>query len=395
MPDAIFISYRRDDSEGEAGRLFSDLSRVFGTENVFIDIADIRPGADFRQAIESSVASCGVLLAIIGPIWVTLSDSNGVRRLDAPNDFVALEIANALARDIPVIPVLVHDARMPQPGQLPDALKLLAFRNSVELSHTRWNSDVQLLIEALKSYVRPAAQEVVGPFDGNGRQHDPGVKPLLPPQAKNWKLVIGLAVAILFVVAILFSRAFENDSAFKAPSRPNAVDYASAPPMQTMGAAPGTPDPSQALPADQPKKRAATEVATEVPEKPVLQDSPSQVSAESPVGVWINTELCDGNSLHRIVIERVASGLVLHAFGWCPPRQCDWGMQPVAVNKGSITADFYPVDPNPIDYTSRKASLTLRPAGSKIDVVVENTFTTTTGFRRNESHQQFIRAPQQ
>jgi hypothetical protein len=72
-----------------------------------------------------------------------------------PNDFVALEIASALKREVPVIPVLVHEARMPKPDQLPDILKELPYRNSVEISHSRWNSDVQLLIQALASYVKP------------------------------------------------------------------------------------------------------------------------------------------------------------------------------------------------------------------------------------------------
>ena len=64
---AIFISYRRTDSEGEAGRLFDDLVRAFGEDSVFMDVADISPGLDFRQAIDDNVASCGVLLAVIGP----------------------------------------------------------------------------------------------------------------------------------------------------------------------------------------------------------------------------------------------------------------------------------------------------------------------------------------
>lgn len=150
---AIFISYRRDDSEGEAGRLFDDLVRAYGDDSVFMDVTGIQPGLDFRKAIDANVASCGVLLAMIGPTWASVSDSSGKRRLDNPNDFVRLEIASALARGVPVIPVLVHAAKMPPLDQLPDDLKDLRYRNSVEISHARWNSDVALLIGALKSYV--------------------------------------------------------------------------------------------------------------------------------------------------------------------------------------------------------------------------------------------------
>src|SRR5579863_6596472 len=95
---AIFISYRRDDSEGEAGRLYDDLIRVFGADAVFMDVSDIHPGKDFRKAIDDNVARCAVLMAVIGPAWTTIHDSAGVRRIDQPNDFVRLEISSALGR---------------------------------------------------------------------------------------------------------------------------------------------------------------------------------------------------------------------------------------------------------------------------------------------------------
>lgn len=150
---SIFLSYRRDDSEGEAGRLFDDLVGHFGQDSVFMDVAAIEPGRDFRKAIDESVATCGVLLAVIGREWTEARNEAGQRRLDDPFDFVRLETASALKRDIPVIPVLVHGAKMPRSDQLPDGLKELAFRNGVELTHARWNSDLQLLIKALRAHV--------------------------------------------------------------------------------------------------------------------------------------------------------------------------------------------------------------------------------------------------
>jgi len=146
---AIFISYRRDDTEGEAGRLYDDLVRTFGEDSLFMDVAGINPGMDFRKAIDDNVATCGVLLAMIGPNWATIANSAGERRLDDPNDFVRLEVGSALARNIAVIPVLVHDAKMPRPENLPENLKDLAYRNNVEITHARWNSDVQLLTNVL------------------------------------------------------------------------------------------------------------------------------------------------------------------------------------------------------------------------------------------------------
>ncbi len=150
---AIFISYRRDDAEGEAGRLFDDLQKQFGESSVFIDVAGIQAGRDFRKAIDESVATCGILLAVIGKGWLDAKDSAGKRRLDDPSDFVRLETASALKRDIPVIPVLVHGAQMPRPEELPDDLKDLAYRNGCELTHARWASDLQLLIQSLRGYV--------------------------------------------------------------------------------------------------------------------------------------------------------------------------------------------------------------------------------------------------
>jgi hypothetical protein len=149
----IFVNYRRSDSEGESGRLFDDLTSHFGAESIFMDVAAIEPGRDFRKAIDQSVAACSVLLAVIGREWLEAKDAAGDRRLEDPNDFVRIELASALRRDIPVVPVLVRGAKMPHADQLPDDLKDLAYRNAVELTHARWKSDVQVLIRALGPYV--------------------------------------------------------------------------------------------------------------------------------------------------------------------------------------------------------------------------------------------------
>ena len=113
----VFISYRREDSSGWAGRLYDRLSQRFGGDNVFMDIDTIEPGLDFVEVIQRAVGSCDVLIALIGRQWPTVSDATGQRRLDNPEDFVRLEIAAALRRDIPVIPVLVRATAMPRPDQ--------------------------------------------------------------------------------------------------------------------------------------------------------------------------------------------------------------------------------------------------------------------------------------
>jgi hypothetical protein len=150
---SIFLSYRREDSEGQAGRLYDDLVAVFGSDSVFMDVAAIQPGRDFRKSIDQSLNSCGVFLSLIGKNWLSAKDTSGQRRLDDPADFVRIETGAALKRDIPVIPVLVQGASAPKPDQLPDDLKELAFRNAVELTHPRWDSDIEVLIKALRPHI--------------------------------------------------------------------------------------------------------------------------------------------------------------------------------------------------------------------------------------------------
>jgi TIR domain len=153
----IFLSYRRDDTEGEARLLFNDLAKTYGPASVFMDVEGIEKGIDYRRVIDHHLKNCGALLAIIGPAWLTILGSSGQRRLDEAEDPVRHEIATALARkDIAVIPVLVHGGKMPRLDQLPDNLKDLAHRNCVEITHPRWNSDVQLLTKALRSRIAPA-----------------------------------------------------------------------------------------------------------------------------------------------------------------------------------------------------------------------------------------------
>jgi hypothetical protein len=121
-----------------------------------MDVAAIEPGKDFRKAIDESVASCTVLLAMIGQEWLSTRDATGNRRLEDTHDFVRLELASALRRDIPVVPVLVRGAKMPLVEHLPDDLKDLAYRNAVELTHARWKSDVQVLVHALRPWMEDA-----------------------------------------------------------------------------------------------------------------------------------------------------------------------------------------------------------------------------------------------
>jgi hypothetical protein len=154
MAQRIFISYRRDDSRGYAGRLQGDLSRRYSDEHVFRDI-EIPPGADFGEYITGLVDRCNVVLAIIGPRWLDARDRDGERRIDDPDDWVRLEIERALARDgVEVIPVLVDGARLPPREELPESLLALRRRNAFELSDRRWDYDIEELGKHLDGLLR-------------------------------------------------------------------------------------------------------------------------------------------------------------------------------------------------------------------------------------------------
>jgi hypothetical protein len=218
---AIFISYRREDSEGHAGRLFEDLVARFGKDSVFMDVTGIEPGRDFRKVIDSKVGTCGVLLAVIGKTWLSVKDESDARRIDNPTDFVRMETISALNRDIPVIPVLVHGAVMPRADELPPELSELAFRNGVELTHARWESDIQVLLQALQTYVRdqqrnnsqPAATETRHMTDKFNATASQVIGSPLPPQRALSKKAIA---AIICAVMIVLSATIVGESSDRA-----------------------------------------------------------------------------------------------------------------------------------------------------------------------------------
>ena len=146
---AVFLNYRRGDSEGQARALFVELAKLLGKDSVFMDVDSIALGRDFRQVLQERLGSCDVMITLIGPDWLDAADPSGNRRLDSPTDFVRQEIAAALKRNIPVIPVLVQGARMPASERLPDDLKDLPYRNGFDLGHSTWESDVAEMVRRL------------------------------------------------------------------------------------------------------------------------------------------------------------------------------------------------------------------------------------------------------
>ena len=151
MVAKVFISYRRDDTKYQARMIYAAFCKVLPRDHVFMDLASIPPGANFRKTLKSWVDQCEVLLALIGPRWIDASDpKTNRRRLDNPGDFVRIEIGEALARDIPVVPVLIDGTSLPDAGLLPDELKDLIDRQAEFVEFRTFEEDVERLISKLE-----------------------------------------------------------------------------------------------------------------------------------------------------------------------------------------------------------------------------------------------------
>jgi hypothetical protein len=149
----IFISYRRDEGAGYAGRIADRFVERFGEDAVFHDLDSLEPGLDFAEGIERAVNASEVLVAVMGKNWVTTTDEAGRRRLENADDWVRLEIAAALQRNIRVIPLLVQGAPMPRADELPDDLAPLARRHAFELHDSSWKDDLQRFINTVERVI--------------------------------------------------------------------------------------------------------------------------------------------------------------------------------------------------------------------------------------------------
>jgi hypothetical protein len=171
----IFISYRRDETAYPAGWLYDRLAQHFGASQIFKDVDSIELGDDFVQVITRAVGSCDVLLALIGEQWLTITDAQGQRRLNDPNDFVRLEIEAALTRDVRIIPILIDGAHMPKADELPAGLASLVRRQALELSPSRFEYDTSRLLKVLDTTLA----EVRTAHDGSATTSSPAAQQAL------------------------------------------------------------------------------------------------------------------------------------------------------------------------------------------------------------------------
>jgi hypothetical protein len=175
-----FVSYRRGESDAHAGRLADRFIEHFGEHRVFYDVDLTEPGVDFIGQIQSAVDSSEVLLAVIGKNWVTATDSAGQKRLENPHDYVRIEIATALKRNIRVIPVLVQGAAMPSAHELPNDLTPLTRRRAFELHDASWRKEVQHLTTVLENVVGRKEEGGAEPAEQKPHKEEPS-----PPQGQD------------------------------------------------------------------------------------------------------------------------------------------------------------------------------------------------------------------
>jgi len=154
MGDKIFLSYRREDASADARSIYQHQRGTFGKDQLFIDVDTIEKGRDFRQILERNLKECRVLIAVIGKNWLSVKEPNNNRRIDDENDFVRLEISKALAKDVVVIPVLVGNASLPKPEQIPEDIRGLVFRQGALVRHESFHQDMEALERDIKRHVK-------------------------------------------------------------------------------------------------------------------------------------------------------------------------------------------------------------------------------------------------
>lgn len=161
MAKGIFISYRRSDSQGMAGRIYDRLTGQFNKREFFFDVDDIPAGDDFVRVVEAAIDRSDVMLVIIGKDW-----SSKLHKQEGGEDFVLLEVKLALEKNIRIIPVLINDSQMPEAGSLPEEIKALSKKNAVQIRHSRFEKDIQGLVAELKNFVTPKQTSIDSGYIG-------------------------------------------------------------------------------------------------------------------------------------------------------------------------------------------------------------------------------------
>ena len=280
----IFISYRRDDSRHAAGRLGDDLALSFGAQRIFRDVESIDPGIDFEVALDQALKNCAVMLVVIGPRWLDITDAAGRRRLDQEGDWIRIEVSRALQRQVRVIPVLLEDSPLPDATALPEAMRPLVRRQALPLSDARWRGDLQRLVETLQripGLERPAPPPPPAPAPAPAPAPTPAPTPAPATSKKALWTGVALGAGGLIVVASMMA---EN------PQTQTTVD------SETL----------RLQPALQPP--AAQPSPTQAP-APIVAPAPAPVPVAGPQGVY---QAVDSPEV-RIMLQQQAGQVSMQA----------------------------------------------------------------------------------
>jgi hypothetical protein len=171
MSRKIFISYRRADTADFTVLLYNQLRTLYDDALIFKDINAIKPGQRFADVLEKALAESAVVLVVIGPDWIS---EHGVRLKD-PNDWVRQEVAQALSRNVRVVPVLVNGTKMPQTHELPEDLHPLCALQALTVDNQGLEYDITYLAECIKDLV-PTTKPLKKPSDGGSSIWDAAFK---------------------------------------------------------------------------------------------------------------------------------------------------------------------------------------------------------------------------
>jgi hypothetical protein len=307
----IFISYRREDSAGYAGRLRESLERRMGKGAVFRDVDALEPGQDFVETIAIRLRDASACLVLIGREWLDAEDASGRRRLAQQNDYVRLEISTALEQpNMRVIPVLVEGTRMPATEELPETIQGLARRQAVSLRDESWDEDVKRFVTALdrRSWVQ------------------------------RYRLALAASAAVVVVGALAVAQ-------FVGPQvSPNAETATNVPSTEPV-AAPATPPTSTSTtvggPADTPLTRGGPqELTTAAPSTSVARGTPARPSATTTTGRTAQPVRPDSGRTGRASVQPTINPTVAST---APP----------SVEDDPGVAPLRPVRPNDDDLVTR------------------------------------------
>jgi hypothetical protein len=153
----VFVCYRRRTTQADAGRIADRLAATFGAERVFRDMDSISPGMDFADVIADRMATCDAVVAVIGPDWT--ADP----RLADPEDHVRRELVTAIRAGVPIIPLLVQGASMPEKEALPEDLRAVCRHDAMAIVDRLYDASLDALTRAIRKLPRRRATAAAGP----------------------------------------------------------------------------------------------------------------------------------------------------------------------------------------------------------------------------------------